>query len=927
MEQAHGGNRQNFGGFIRAMSLLRNIASGLGLLFRREQVEHESDEELRSFLEMAVIEKMKEGLCPQEAARAVRLERGSLEVTREVVRTAGWESFIETCWQDLRFGTRMLCKSPGFTVVAVLTLALGIGANVAIFNLMNAVLLRNLPVESPSQLVLFGAGRQGGVTNDLPNGSTQLFSYPFYRYVQRNNGVFSNVTAISSMSGEVHGTVSENTEVEAINAQLVAGTYFSLLGVHPILGRTLTDEDDRAPGSGPVAVASYAWWQRRFGGDTSIVDKKMTVDSTVYTIVGVTPRDFLGTTVGESPDVWIPLSMEEVLPPGWKGLDDELFQSLYIIARRRPGVSVEEAQANVNLLFKQVVREIAGSQPTKKQLDDIQHAVVALTPAAAGLSRLRVQFSKPLRVLMAAVGMVLLIACINIANLLLARATKRQREIAVRISIGAGRSRVVRQLLTESFLLAVLGALFGVAFSVWSSKILLLMVSTGPRTLPLDVAPDSHVLLFTFLLSLATPVLFGLIPAWRATRVELNGSLKDIRSPAPSHNPLVKSLIVSQIALSLVLLIGAGLFIRTLANLTNVDTGFHKNGVLLFSIEPASAGYKEDLRLARLYNQIEGRASAIPGVHAAAFSMFTFNQGEWSDDAWAPDESPDAKNNREVLYNRVGPGFFSTMGLTLMTGRTFGPQDTPTSSKVAVINDTLAKRFFPNESPLGRTFRLGGPNAQADNDKMVVGVVNDAKYMGLNERPWPVAYFPYSQDIEYLWDFEVRFTGDPRLTIAGVRQVIHEVDPTLPVSSAGTLSEQVDDSLVHQRLTAQLSTVFGLVAVLLACIGIYGLTSHSVLHRTHEIGIRMALGAHRRQILALIMREGFVLAAVGVALGMGFGFLFTRFLRTLLFGVEPLDPATFIVVAVLLGLIALAACYIPARRAMRVDPMVALRHE
>jgi predicted permease len=700
-----------------------------------------------------------------------------------------------------------------------------------------------------------------------------------------------------------------------------------LLGVRPILGRTFTDEDDRASGSGPVAVASYDWWQRRFGSDASIVGKKMTIDSTVYTIVGVTPREFFGTTVGESPDVWIPLSMEEVLPPGWKGLNDKLFQSLYIIARRKPSVSVEQARANVNVLFKQAVREMAGSQPTRKQLDDIQHAVIELTPAAAGLSRLRSEFSKPLRVLMSAVGMVLLMACLNIANLLLARATKRQREIAVRMSIGAGRSRLVRQFLTESFLLAMLGALFGAALSAWCSKALVLMVSTGPRTLPLDVTPDRHVLLFTFLLSLATPVLFGLIPAWRATRVELNASLKEIRSAAPSHNPLVKSLIVSQVALSLVLLIGAGLFIRTLANLMNVDLGFNKNGVLLFGIEPASAGYKEDSRLARLYNEIEKHVSALPGVHAAAFSMFTFNQGEWSDDAWAPDESPDVKNNREVLFNRVGSGFFSTMGLTVMAGRSFGPQDTPTSLKVAVINETMAGRFFPNESPLGRAFRLGGPDAKPDNDVTVVGVVNDAKYMGLRERPWPAAYFPYSQDIAYLWDFEVRFSGDPRATVAAVRQAIHDVDPTLPVSSSGTLSKLVDNSLVNQRLTAQLSAVFGLVAVLLACMGIYGLMSNAVLSRTHEIGIRMALGAHRGQILILIMQDGFALAAGGVALGIGLGFLLTHFLRSLLFGVEPLDPGTFVVVALLLTFVALAACYIPARRAMRVEPMQALRYE
>jgi predicted permease len=821
----------------------------------------------------------------------------------------------------------MLAKNPAFTAVAVLTLALGIGANTAIFSLMNAVLLRNLPIQDPTQLSLFGAGKWGGIMDEVPNRSWQLFSYPFYRQVQRDNSVFSAVTAFQSMANEVHGTIGSGAEAEAINARLVSGTYFSALGVNPILGHTFTADDDRTPGSSPVAVASYAWWKRRFGGDRSVIGRTIRIGSTVYTVIGVTPEEFFGTTVGESPDVWIPLSMEELLPPGWKGLDNKLFQSLYIVARRKPDVSVEQAQANVNLLFKQAVRELIGSQPTKKQLDDIQHAFIELTPAARGLSRLRFQFSKPLRVLMAVVGLVLLIACTNIANLLLARATNRQREIAVRMSIGAGRSRVIRQLLTESFLLAMLGAALGVVFATWTSKLLLLMVSTGPQALPLDVAPDSRVLVFTLLLSLATPLLFGMAPAWRAARVELNSSLKQGRSPASVHTPLAKALIVSQLALSLLLLIGAGLFLRTLVNLTSVDMGFNKNNVLLFQIEPASVGYKEDSRLARLYDQVEQRVSAIPGVRAASFSMFTFNQGSWSEDAWTKEESPEAKGNREILYNKVGTGFFSTMGLPLMAGRTFGPQDTENSPKVAVINETMARRFFPNQSALGRRFRFGGPDAKPENDRTVIGVVKDAKYNALKERPWPAAYLPFSQEIGYLWDFEVRYSGDRGPTVATVRQAIREVDPRLPVAGVGTLAEQVDHSVVDQRLTAQLSSFFSLVAVFLACIGIYGLLSYAVLHRTNEIGVRMALGAQQGQVLSLIMRQGLVLAAAGVAAGMALALVLTRFLATLLFGVQPLDPVTFVCVALLLMLISLAACYLPARRATRVDPIAALRYE
>src|SRR5467141_1030545 len=382
------------------MSLLRSLSDGLRSLFRKEQINKELDEELNGFLEMAAEEKMKQGLSRKDALRAVRLERGSLEVTKEVVRSASWESFVETLWQDLRFAARMLAKNPAFTAVAVLTLALGIGANTAIFSLMNAVLLRSLPVQNPSQLVLFGAGKWGGIMDEVPSRAWQLFSYPFYRQVQQDGRVFSGVTAVSSMPNGVHGTIGEASEAEAIDARLVSGTYFATLGVNPVLGRAFSEDDDRIPSGSPIAVASYSWWKRRFGGDPSIIGKKMSIGATVYTIIGVAPEKFFGTTVGESPDAWIPLSMEEQLTPGWKGLNDTLFQSLYIIARCKPSVSVEQAQANVDLLFKQAVRELVGSQPTNKQLDDIQHASIELTSAAAGISQLRAQFSKPLRILM-----------------------------------------------------------------------------------------------------------------------------------------------------------------------------------------------------------------------------------------------------------------------------------------------------------------------------------------------------------------------------------------------------------------------------------------------------------------------------------------------------------------------------------------------
>jgi predicted permease len=896
-------------------------------LFSRRRLCDELSEEIRVHLDEKIEELVSRGMPRKEAASAAHRQLGNITLLEQDSRAVWRWPAAEDFFMDIRYGLRTLARNPGFTAVAILTLALGIGANTAIFSLMNAVLLRSLPIKDPSQLVLFGAGKWGGIMNEVPDRSWQLFSYPFYRDVQGDKSVFTDVTAMESLTNGVHGTIGESSETEAIQARLVSGTYFSTLGVPPVLGRTFTADDDQIPGGSPVAVASYAWWKRRFGGDPSIIGKKMSVGPTVYTVIGVAPPEFFGTTVGESPDVWIPLSMEELLPPGWKALHDKLFQSLYIIARRKPGVSVEEAQATLNLRFQQSLHEIIGSQPTHKQLDDIQHAFIELTPAARGISRLRAQFSMPLRILMAAVGLVLLIACTNIANLLLARATNRQREIAVRMSIGARRLRVIRQLMTESFLLAVFGAALGIAFATWSSRLLLVMVSAGPQTLPLNVAPDGRVLLFTLLVSFATPLLFGMAPAWRAARVDLNSSLKNGRSTAPVHSPLAKALIVAQVALSLVLLIGAGLFLRTLVNLTNVDMGFNKNSVLLFQIEPASVGYKEDARLARLYEQIEQRVSALPGVHAASFSMFTFNQGSWSEDAWAQEESPEVKSNREILYNKVSTGFFSTMDLPLLAGRTFDLRDTANSPKVAVINETMARLFFPNVSPLGRTFRFGGPDGKPENDRTVIGVVKDAKYMALKERRWPAAYLPYSQEVRYLWDFEVRYSSDAGSTVAAVREAIREVDPRIPVAGVGTLAEEVDRSVVDQRLTAQLSSVFSLVAVFLACMGIYGLMSYGVVHRTNEIGIRMALGAQQGQVLRLIMLQGFVLAAAGVAAGVALALVLMRFLESLLFAVRPVDPVTFACVGFLLMLVSLLACYLPARRAMRVDPVVALRYE
>jgi len=837
----------------------------------------------------------------------------------------GW-NWLEHFTQDLRYGVRTMLRSPGLTIVAVLSLALGIGANTAIFSLMDAVMLRALPVEQPGRLVLFGDGRAAGSTDDFPDSTTRLFSYPFYREVQKENEVFAGVAAILSIPFGTHGTVGESGGIEQMNTELVSGTYFSVLGVNPVLGRTLTDADDQTAGGHPVAVASYSWWKRRFGRDPSILGKKLTIGSTVYTVIGVTPAEFFGTTVGQSPDLWIPLSMEKQVSPGWNGLDNKFFQSLYIIARLKGGTSVEQAGANVNVLFKQALHEYAGPEPSKEHLDDIQRARIDLTSVARGLSRLRRQFSEPLEILMVVVGLVLLIACANIANLLFARSTTRYREIAVRQALGARRSRLMRQLLTESLLLALVGGGLGIAFASWANHLLLAMISGGPDPLPLDVAIDARLLVFTLAVSLVTALLFGTAPALRATRLTLTSSLKEGRGPAgaAARSPLARALVVSQVAFSLVLLVGAGLFLRSLVNLTHVDTGFNQENVLRLQIDASSVGYKEDARLAALYQQIEQHVAALPGVRAASISFFTFRDGEWTNDVSVQGYAPPG-NKREVSHNIVGSGYFATMGIPVLVGRTFGPQDTASSMKVAVINETMARRLFPAGSPIGRHFGIGGP--EHANDIEVIGVVKDAKYDSLKEEPQPADYIPYSQHVQYLGDFEARFSGDPMSVIPAVRHAIAEVDHNLPVSGVTTLAEQVSRSVASQRLVARLSAFFGLLAVFLACIGIYGLMSYAVTRRTSEIGIRMALGAGRRNVVWLVMREILVLVALGIAVGVPVTFAGNRLVSSLLFGLSPTDPTTMLAAPIIMLAVAVLAGYLPARRASKVDPMVALRYE
>lgn len=833
-------------------------------------------------------------------------------------------------FQDLRYGVRMLLKAPGFTMVAVLSLALGIGANTAIFSLVDAVLLRSLPVKQPERLVLFGKAQSIGITTRFPNGSWDLFSYPFYEAVRERNQVFSDVTAVQSFPDGVHGFVNLNGSVgeqEAIEAQMVSGTYFSTLGVNALLGRTFTEEDDRIAGAHPVAMMSHAWWEKSFGRDPAVIGSTITIGQTTYTVIGVTPRDFFGTTVGRSPQLWVPLAMEEQLPPGRKGRNEQLVHSLFLIARLKDSVTEEQAASEVNLLFKQALQEYAGAEPTAERLRDIQTAKIDLTPAGSGVSELRRQFSLPLQILLAVVGIVLLIACANVANLLLARAVSRVPEFALRLALGAGRARLVRQFLTESALLAACGGIGGILLAQWGGRVLVQMVNTGSEPLTLDLSPDARVLAFMLLISLFSAIVFGTAPALHAGRIDLTSSLKAGKGAvaASSHNLFSKALVVLQVALSLLLIVGAGLFVRTLINLQNVPTGFNKENVYVFQIGTSATGYKEDTQLERVMSEVEESVEAVPGVRAASFSMFLFNQGGWTTRAFTRDDNLSEGRDRRIANNVVGRDFFTTLGLPVIEGRGFGPQDTEKSQKVAVISETMARRFFPNESPLGRRFGLGAREHSEEIE--IIGVARDAKYSSLDEAPMPMAYYPRAQNIQYLNNFEVSVSSPPETVIPAIRRAIKEVNRNLPIDEVATLSEHLDRSLVQQRLIARLSTFFGLTALLLACIGLYGILSYSVARRTGEIGIRMALGARRQDVVWVVLREALALVLIGIIIGLLAALFATQTASSLLFGLRPTDPLTIAAATLLLVAVATSAGYLPARRAARVDPMMALRDE
>jgi putative ABC transport system permease protein len=842
---------------------------------------------------------------------------------------------VETLWNDIRFGLRGLAKSPGFTAVAVLSLALGIGANTALFSLVNGLLLRHLPVTHPEQLAAVGlTSRVGGVSHGTPQFG--LFSLPLYYAVRDANHSFSGLLATGrtgALDLSAEGSAA-TAEVEHPRGRLVTGNYFSVLGVHAAAGRTFTEQDDRPGGvSPPTVVLAYQYWQRRFGLDPGVVGKRLKINGGLFTIIGVAAPDFTGEIVGAHEDLWIPVTQQPLVNPGRNWLRDGNTNWLLLMGRLKPGVTVEQAKAEIDPLAHRLVPTLPGIKLDQDDLIGIAGNHVNVSPGGLGFSSVRARFSQPLLLLFGMVGVVLLICCANIANLLLTRAAGRSREIGVRLAIGAGRGRLVRQLLTESVLLALVGTACGAVLAVWASQMLLELASSGPNPIPLDVHPDLRVLAFTLGITMLTAVLFGLAPGLRAVRVDLISALKPSMGRTGQAGGsrgkfrAGKVLVVAQVAISLLLLTGAGLLARSLNNLMHQDVGFDRDHLLIVETDPVASGYNQK-QMDALMRDVTGSLGELPGVGGVVSSYNGLFSGTDSETLLGVgDLKRTGRNDRLASYDEVGPDYFRIVGAHILRGRGIGPQDTAMSPKVAVLGEAMARYLYPGIDPIGHHIIMG--DAEHPVPVEVVGVVNDIKENGLAEEASRRFFLPITQladDIGYL-RFILRTPGEPGALKKSVQARMRERFPNLQVTGVSPVLENMRDDITEQRMLAQLSSLFGGLALVLAVTGLYGVMSYTTSLRTNEIGIRMALGAERGTVLRMVLGESLGLLGVGIVLGLALAAGALRVLSSRLFGLSATDPLTFAASVSVLGVAVLLAGYLPARRASRVNPLVALRDE
>jgi macrolide transport system ATP-binding/permease protein len=850
-----------------------------------------------------------------------------MTLIQDQVRDASTIVWLETLVHDLQYGFRQLRKAPVLVAVAVLSLALGIGANTAIFTLINAVMLQSLPVRDPGRLVLFYDGISTGVYSG-DSFPSDIFSYPSWQYLRSHSDSFEDLCAFRQGSDRVVMHISGSAESgppERAEVHLVSGNYFQVLGVNAASGRILRLDDDTLSAP-PAAVISYRFWNDRFHLDNTVIGRTVVLNGTSFVVVGVAAREFFGERIETPPDFWLPLSFEaQVLQrEPWLAARDVYW--LNVLGRLKPGVTVHNADADVSAHLQRFYSEQAGthlSLSVKRKIHDVH---VNLKPGGAGISGLRYLYSEPLHLLMAVVSVVLLIACANIATLLLARASARRQEFLARLALGASQQRLVRQVLTESVLLSVIGGLAGTGFAWWSAKGLILLLHVNPV---IKVRPDPAVLAFTLAISLFTGILFGIIPALRFSRMEprLGTGLRGTEFGA-SRFGSAQTLITLQVALSFVLLLGAGLLARSLVALDFQDVGFKRHNILVVHTDPRLAGYKKN-ELFPLYREIDERLNPIPGVISASIARYTPESGSSSSGNFSiQDYATNAGKEMNLYRVEVGPRFFETLGIPVLLGRTIGPRDTPGSPGAAVVNQSFVTAYLPTQNPIGRRISLGSPFRPPGIE--IVGVVADSKYYDLRESAKPMAFLAAWQlegDDAYAGDLLLRTSGEPSAITAAVRRVLNGISTKLPVLNVTTLDQQLDLSLYQLKMITSLCSVFGVAALLLAAIGIYGTVAYAVTRRTTEIGIRIAIGAQRMNVLWMVLRDSIVSIAAGLVFGLPLAWAATRWIRTFLFGVPVADPLATAGAVLLIANASLIAGYLAAFRATKIDPVHALRYE
>jgi predicted permease len=916
------------------MSLRSRITTWWRAVARDGEVTAQVDEELRFHIESYAEDLMRGGAAREEAIRRAGAELGSLAAARENSRQAWGTRWFDELRGDLHYALRMLAKSPGFTAIAVGSLALGIGANTAIFSIAKHALLDRLNVPHPRELRLFAwrskphsvVGSSWGDSDSEPDGDWGTpFPYPVYQILRRENRSLEDIFAFKD-AGRMNVTVDGQAEV--VQSELVSGNYFQQMEIRPQLGRLIGPADDAKPGISPVVVISDAWWSRRFGRSPSVIGKTIVVNLVPMTIVGINPPGFTGAkSVQTSPDIFAPLAMEpQIVASFWKGslLESQKVWWVLMMARVRPDVSEAAAQAQLSTLLHSAV--VTTMQPTA----DRSIPWLVLQDGSRGMNETAEMLEQPLYVLLAMTGLVLLLACANMANLLLARATARQREMSVRLALGASRHRILRQVLTESVLLALCGGAFGLLVAHLGEHALMELTAdpTGGGS-AMQVPFSWGVFAFNFALALLTGILFGIAPAIQATRTQVHSSLQDnARTMTRRRRGYAgKTIAGFQIAISMLLVAGAGIFLRTLINLYSIDPGFDPRNLTLFSISPPESRYPHS-RQAELYQRIEQRLAAVPGAESvSAMSIAMLTNGAIRED-FIPTGRKDS-GNAATLTVPVGDAYFSTMRIPIVAGRPFNAHDTVDSLKVAVINEALARKEWPGENPIGKTFYT----TDTDNNKVlfeVVGECADTLYRNLRSTTAPVFYLSYRQAPDLPpggITFAIRTPISEAALLPSLRAAVQGIDRDLPLVDVRTQKEQIDEITTNERMFADLTGGFGLLALVLACIGVYGVMAYSVSQRTNEIGIRMALGAERHRVLRMVLGEASWMAVLGVAAGVAGALALSRLIASMLYGLKPYDPATFIASAVLLLAVGLGASFIPARRAANVDPMRALRHE